>query len=156
MLKFKKLAESILKEYWGHNPYDDEPDWDKYDEWLDMQDYNYGYAVFLGKNEEKEDVFALADKSGSGDPEYYRETYLMYSDDPTQLDVFIYSPDNKEEENKAKQQAENFANEWKQFFPNDTPEVVEVYARDEDGYPFYREKSDVYDLEYYEDDSNDY
>lgn len=150
MSKFRTVVESILKEYYKKNGgYTDDPQdaydgEDEYYQWLDGQDYREGYAVFLGQNEEGKDLFASADKSIPDDPDY-KPTTDIYGYDLDLPDVFEYGRVDTEEE--AKTNAENFAREWKEHFPDSNPTVVKVYARDEDGYEFHRTKEEVYPWE---------
>lgn len=156
MSKFRKIVENVLKEYWGHNPYDDDNGEDEYWDWLEEQEYREGYAVFLGKDSEGRDLFASADKSIPNDPKYTPTTDI-YGGDPDLPDVFEYGHVGTEEE-EAKAKAESFAQEWKQHFPDASVSVVKVYCRDEDGYEFHRTKEEVYpfedwDYNEYKDDS---
>lgn len=146
MSKFRTLVEGVLKEYWGHNPYDDDDGEDVYWDWLEEQDYREGYAVFLGKDDKGHDLFASADKSVPEDPEYTPSTDV-YGGDPMLPDVFEYSWNNAAEEEEAKKKAEEFANEWKQIFPDAQTEIVKVYSKDEDGNEFHRTKEEVYPFE---------
>lgn len=157
MSEFRKLIEVILKnngydlkEYytksgkWTNDPQDDYDAEDEYYDWLDNQDYKEGYAVFLGKNNEGKDLFASADKSIPGDPEYIPTTDI-YGGDIDLPDVFEYG--RTETEDEAKANAEQFAQEWKQHFPDANISIVKVYARDEDGYEFHQTKEEVYPYE---------
>lgn len=141
MSHFRTLVEGIMNEYWGHNPYDDDDGEDKYLDWLEEQDYRTGYAVYLGKDNEGEDVFATADKSIPEEPDYTPSTQIESQD------VFEYKWNNPQEESEARRKAEEFANEWKEHFPDNSVELVRVYSKDEDGYLFHRTKQEVYPFE---------
>lgn len=151
MSQWRTIVESILKEYvdkygrYTNDPQDEYSGETEYENWLEEQDYLEGYAVFLGKDDKGNDLFAAADKSVPEDPEY-RPSTDIYGGDPMLPDVFDYSWDNTAEEKEAKKKAEEFANEWKQIFPDAQTEVVKVYAKD-DGYEFHRTKEEVYPFE---------
>lgn len=158
MSEFKKLVETVLKnngyslkEYYTksgnytNDPQDAYDGEDEYYDWLDNQDYKEGYAVFVKKDEKGKDLFACADKTVPNDLEYTLTTDI-YGDDPKYTpDVFEYGKVDTEEE--AKQNAENFAKEWKQYHPEAETTIVKVYAKDEDGYEFHRTKEEVYPFE---------
>lgn len=158
MSEFKKLVETILKnngydlkEYYTksgkytNDPQDAYDGEDEYYEWLDDQDYREGYAVFVKKDINGKDLFACADKTTPEDPMYNLTTDIDGNDPIHMPDVFEYGRVDTEEE--AKQNAENFAQEWKQHFPETEVSIVKVYARDEDGYEFHRTKEEVYPFE---------
>lgn len=150
MSHWRTIVESVFKEYYDkygrytNDPQDEYDGEEEYLQWLENQNYKEGYAVFLRKDEKGHDVFATADKSVPNDPEYTPSTEI-YGYDLELPDVFEYTSDKNEID--AKRKAEEFAQEWKQHFPQDNVEVVKVYSRNDDGYEFYRTKEEVYPFE---------
>ena len=152
MSKFREIVEGVMTEYYTksggytNDPQDAYDGEDEYYQWLEDQDYREGYAVLLGKDENGKDLFATADKTVPNEPEYRPCTQIL-GGDPELPDVFEYSWGNTKEEEDAKKKAEEFANEWKQIFPDAKTEVVKVYSEDEEGYEFYRSKEEVHPYE---------
>ena len=148
MSKIRSLIEKVLKEdnlpgsydYWRTtNPADDDEDEYEYEQWLDKQDYDEGYAVYLETSEKFGKEYASVEYY-EGQADWDKVNELTRVDEPNIIMVW----NTQEEAEKAKQEYLAATKEQVE------PKVVKVFANPEEGI-YYDDLQKVYPWEDFQD-----